>query len=142
MAKISTSAADARAAGFLGSQDRIVFNRDHLIGEAKKEVLKMVAEGYAPPVKRPIPVIGENGQGMIAAQVYNMLEAGYISEHDAFIVNKLAYVLSGGDVRSKGMVDEDVILALERQVFIELLKNEKTVARIEHILKTGKPLRN
>lgn len=142
MAKISTSAADARAMGFLGPQDRIVFNRDYLIGEAKKEVLKMVAEGYAPPVKRPIPVIGENGQGMIAAQIYNMVEAGYISEHDALLANKVAYVLSGGDMRSKGMVDEDVILALERQVFIELLKNEKTVARIDHMLKTGKPLRN
>jgi 3-hydroxyacyl-CoA dehydrogenase len=142
MAKISTSAADARAIGFLGPQDRIVFNRDYLIGEAKKEVLKMVAEGYAPPVKRPIPVIGENGQGMIAAQIYNMVEAGYISEHDALLANKVAYVLSGGDMRSKGVVDEDVILALERQVFIELLKNEKTVARIDHMLKTGKPLRN
>lgn len=142
MAKISTSAAEARALGFLGPQDRIVFNRDYLIGEAKKEVLKMVAEGYSPPIKRPIPVIGENGQGMIAAQIYNMQEAGYISEHDALLAKKVAWVLSGGQVRSKGMVDEDVILTLERQVFIELLKNDKTVARIEHMLKTGKPLRN
>jgi 3-hydroxyacyl-CoA dehydrogenase len=142
MAKVSTSAADARAAGFLGPQDRIVFNRDYLIGEAKKEVLKMVAEGYAPPVKRPVPVVGEAAQGMIASQIYNMREAGFISEHDALLANRIAYVLSGGEVRSKGMVDEDVILTLERQAFVEFLKNEKTVARIDHLLKTGKPLRN
>jgi 3-hydroxyacyl-CoA dehydrogenase len=142
MAKVSTSAAEARASGFLGPRDRIVFNRDYLIGEAKKEVLRMVDDGYAPPVKRPIPVIGENGQGMIAAQIYNMVEAGFISEHDALLANRIAYVISGGETRSKGMIDEDVILALERQAFVEFLQNEKTVARIDHLLKTGKPLRN
>ena len=142
MAKVSTSAADARANGFLGPQDRIVFNGASLIGEAKKEVLRMVADGYAPPVKRPIPVIGENGQGMIASQIYNMVEAGFISAHDAMLANRIAFVLTGGETRSKGKVDEDVILTLERQAFVELLQTEKTVARIDHLLKTGKPLRN
>jgi 3-hydroxyacyl-CoA dehydrogenase len=142
MAKVSTSAADARSAGFLGPRDRIVFNRDYLIGEAKKEVLGMVAAGYAPPVKRPVAVLGEAAQGMIAAELYNMREAQFVSEYDAFLAGRIAYVLSGGQARTNARVDEEVILTLERQVFIELLKQEKTLARIDHMLKTGKPLRN
>lgn len=142
MAKVSTSAADARANGFLAPRDRIVFNRDYLIGEAKKEVLAMVAAGYAPPVKRPIPVLGEAGQGMIDTELYNMQSAQFVSEHDAFLASRIAYVLSGGEVRTHSSVDEDVLLTLERRAFIDFLKQEKTVARIDHMLKTGKPLRN
>lgn len=142
MAKFSTSAADARANGFLGPRDRIVFNRDYLIGEAKKEVLAMVAAGYAPPAKRPIPVIGEAGQGMIDAELYNMHSAQFVSEHDAFLASRIAYVISGGQVRSNTKVDEEVLLTLERKAFVDFLKQEKTVARIDHMLKTGKPLRN
>ena len=142
MAKVSTSAADARASGYLGPQDRIVFNRDHLIGEAKKAVLGMVADGYAPPIRQPIPVIGEAGQGMIDAELYNMASAGFVSEHDAYLASRIAYVLSGGEVRSNAIVDESVILTLERRAFVDFVKQEKTVARIDHMLKTGKPLRN
>ncbi len=142
MAKVSMSAAEARANGFLGPQDRIVFNRDYLIGEAKKEVLAMVDQGYSPPVKRPIPVIGEAGQGMINAELYNMVQAGYVTEHDAFLARRIAFVLSGGQVRSNSMLDEETIMTLERQAFIDFLKEEKTIARIDHMLKTGKPLRN
>ena len=142
MAKVSMSAADARANGYLNPQDRIVFNRDHLIGEAKKEVLDMVAAGYAPPIKQPIPVLGEAGQGMIDAELYNMKSAGFVSEHDAFLASRIAYVLSGGEVRSNAVVDESVLLTLERKAFVDFLKQEKTVARIDHMLKTGKPLRN
>lgn len=142
MAKVSTSAADARANGFLGPRDRIVFNRDYLIGEAKKEVLDMVAAGYAPPVKRPIPVIGEAGQGMIDAELYNMQKARFVSEHDAFLASRIAFVLSGGQVRTNTTVDEDVLLALERRALVDFLKQEKTIERIDHMLKTGKPLRN
>ena len=142
MAKFSMSAAEARANGFLGPKDRIVFNRDYLIGEAKKEVLKMVDEGYAPPVKRKIKVFGESAQGMINAEIFNMVSAKFVSEHDAFIAKRIAYVLSGGEVRANSEVDEEVILKLEREAFIDFLKEEKTIARIEHMLKTGKPLRN
>ena len=142
MAKISTSAADARANGFLGPRDRIVFNRDYLVGEAKKEVLDMVAAGYAPPVRRPIPVMGESGQGMIDAELYNMHSAQFVSEHDAYLASRIAFVLSGGQTRTNASVDEEVLLTLERQAFIDFLKQEKTVARIDHMLKTGKPLRN
>lgn len=142
MAKVSTSAADARAAGFLGPLDRIVFNRDHLIGEAKKEVLKMVDEGYAPPVKRPIKVIGAAGQGMVAAELFNLQSAKFVSEYDVLLAKRIAWVVSGGDVRANSLIDEEVILNLEREAFVDFWKQEKTVARVEHMLTTGKPLRN
>ncbi len=142
MAKVSMSAAEARANGFLGPNDRIVFNRDHLIGEAKKEVLKMLDDGYAPPVKGMIKVLGQAAQGMVAAQISDMAYGGFVSEYDAFLARRIAYVISGGDVRDNAEVTDDVILSLERQAFIDFLKEEKTQARIEHMLKTGKPLRN
>ncbi len=142
MAKVSMSAAEAQANGFLGPADRIVFNRDHLIGEAKKEVLKMHNDGYAPPLKERIKVLGQAAQGMVAAQISDMASGGFISEYDAFLARRVAYVISGGDVRDNSEVTDDVILSLERSTFIDFLKEEKTQARIEHMLKTGKPLRN
>lgn len=142
MAKFSTSAADARAHGFLGPNDRIVFNRDYLISEAKKEVLSMVDAGYAPPVKRKIKVLGEAAQGMIDAEIFNMLHGKFITEYDAFLAKRIAYVISGGHVRDNSEVDEDLILKLEREAFVDFWKEEKTQARVEHMLKTGKPLRN
>jgi len=142
MAKVSTSAAEARANGFMGAKDRIVFNRDYLIGEAKKEVLAMVDGGYAPPVKRPIKVLGQAAQGMINTEIFNLLSGKFITEYDAFLAKRIAYVISGGDVRDNSEVEEDVILKLEKEAFIDFLKEEKTLARIEHMLKTGKPLRN
>jgi 3-hydroxyacyl-CoA dehydrogenase len=142
MAKVSMSATEARANGFLGPNDRIVFNRDHLIGEAKKDVLKMLDDGYAPPVKGKIKVLGQAAQGMVAAQISDMANGGFVSEYDAFLARRIAYVISGGDVRDNAEVTDDVILSLERQAFIDFLKEEKTQARVEHMLKTGKPLRN
>jgi 3-hydroxyacyl-CoA dehydrogenase len=142
MAKVSMSAAEARANGFIGPRDRIVFNRDHLIGEAKKEVLKMVENGYAAPIKGKIKVLGQAAQGMVAAQISDMANGGFISEYDAFLAKRIAYVISGGDVRDNADVTDDAILTLEREAFIDFLKEEKTQARIEHMLKTGKPLRN
>jgi len=122
LAKVSTSAAEARNSGFLGPKDRIVFNRDYLIGEAKKEVLKMIDEGYAPPIKQPIKVLGQAAQGMIEVEIFNMLKGRFISEYDAFLAKRIAFVISGGDVRDNSVIEEDVILNLERE--------------------TGKPLRN
>jgi 3-hydroxyacyl-CoA dehydrogenase len=142
MAKVSMSAAEARANGFLGPKDRIIFNRDYLIGEAKKEVLAMNDGGYAPPVKRPIKVLGQAAQGMINTEIFNLLSGKFITEYDAFLAKRIAYVISGGDVRDNSEVKEDVILELEKEAFLDFLKEEKTLARIEHMLKTGKPLRN
>jgi len=142
LAQVSTSAAEARKSGFLGPRDRIVFNRDYLIGEAKKEVLKMVDEGYAPPIKQPIKVLGQAAQGMIDVEIFNMLKGKFISEYDAFLAKRIAFVISGGEVRDNSSVEEDVILNLEREAFVDFWKEEKTMARVEHMLKTGKPLRN
>jgi len=79
---------------------------------------------------------------MIDAELYNMRSAGFVSEYDAYLASRIAYVLSGGQARAGAPVDEEVIMTLERKTFIEFLKQEKTVARIDHMLKTGKPLRN
>jgi len=141
-AKVSMSAAEARANGFLGPRDRIVFNRDLLIGEAKKEVLRMADAGYAPPAKEKLKVLGAAAEGMVNGELFNMQNAGYVSEHDVFLARRIATVVSGGNVRTNSKVDEEVILNLEREAFIDFLKEEKTLARIDHMLKTGKPLRN
>ncbi len=142
MAKYSNSAADARANGFLGINDRIVFNRDYLIGEAKKEVLRLAEAGYAPPLKKKVRVLGETAQGMINGEIHNMLEGRFISEYDAFLARRIAFVIGGGEVRGNSEVEEEVILKLEREAFVDFWKEEKTRARVEHMLKTGKPLRN
>ncbi|MCK5695862.1 MAG: 3-hydroxyacyl-CoA dehydrogenase/enoyl-CoA hydratase family protein [Desulfobacula sp.] len=142
MAAVSMSAAQAVGNGFLGQADRIVFNRDNLIGEAKKEVLKMVDDGYVPPAKQPLIVMGDAGQGMVNTELFNMLNGKFMSEYDAFLAKRIAYVMSGGDVKVGSSVDEDTILKLEREAFVDFSKEEKTIARIDHMLKTGRPLRN
>jgi 3-hydroxyacyl-CoA dehydrogenase len=142
MAAVSMSAAQAVGNGFLGMADRIVFNRDTLVGEAKKEVLRMVDDGYAPPMKQPLKVMGDAGQGMVNAEIFNMRNGNFMSDHDAFLAKRIAYVMSGGDVNVGSEVSEDTILKLERDAFVDFCKEEKTVARIDHMLKTGKPLRN
>ncbi|MDA3789677.1 MAG: 3-hydroxyacyl-CoA dehydrogenase/enoyl-CoA hydratase family protein [Desulfobacula sp.] len=142
MAAVSMSAAQAMGNGFLGQADRIVFNRDNLIGEAKKEVLKMVDDGYVPPTRQPLIVMGDAGQGMVNAEIFNMLNGKFMSDYDAFLAKRIAYVMSGGDVKVGSAVDEDTILKLEREAFVDFCKEEKTIARIDHMLKTGKPLRN
>lgn len=142
MAKVSMSAAQARSNGFLSANDRIVFNRDNLVGEAKKEVLKMVDDAYAPPMKRPVRVMGNAAQGMINAELFNMLNGKFMSEYDSFLAKRIAFVISGGEVNKGTEVPEETILKLERDAFVDFAKEEKTVARIDHMLKTGKPLRN
>jgi 3-hydroxyacyl-CoA dehydrogenase len=142
MAQFSMSAAKAQSLGFLGDADRIVFNRDNLVGEAKKEVLKMVDDAYAPPAKQPLRVMGNGGQGMVNAELFNFLQGKMMSDHDSFLAKRIAFVMSGGDVKSGSYVDEDTILKLEREAFVDFAKEEKTIARIDHMLKTGKPLRN
>ncbi|SLM28604.1 putative 3-hydroxyacyl-CoA dehydrogenase [Desulfamplus magnetovallimortis] len=142
MAKVSMSAAQARSNGFLSANDRIVFNRDNLIGEAKKEVLRMVDDAYAPPMKKPVRVMGNAAQGMINAELFNMLNGKFMSDYDAFLAKRIAYVMSGGNVNKNSDVPEETILKLEREAFVDFTKEEKTIARIDHMLKTGKPLRN
>ncbi|MCU0847919.1 MAG: 3-hydroxyacyl-CoA dehydrogenase/enoyl-CoA hydratase family protein [Spirochaetes bacterium] len=140
MAKVSMSAAEARKNGFLGPKDRIVYNKDFLIGEAKKEVLKMVDDGYVPPIKTKIPVMGGEAMGMIHAELFNMKNGGYITPHMEFIAKRIAYVLSGGEARSGLSVSEDYMLKLEREAFVDLWKTENSQKMAAHILTTGKPL--
>jgi 3-hydroxyacyl-CoA dehydrogenase len=142
MAKTSTSAAEAREMGFLGSRDRVVMHRDHLLSEAKQEVLSMVADGYLPP---PPAKLWAGGRDLLAAldiAVWSLAQGGWASEHDALVARKIAWILAGGDLSSPQWVDEDYFLALERDAFAELVATQKTQARIRHMLETGKPLRN
>jgi 3-hydroxyacyl-CoA dehydrogenase len=142
MAKVSMSAAEAKANGFLGPNDRIIFNKDYLIGEAKKEVLNMVDQGYAPPAKRKIKVAGEAAQGMINGELFNMQSGKFVSEYDVYLAKRVAYVMSGGEVRANSEIDEDIILALEREAFVEFVQQKKTMDRAMYMLQHGKPLRN
>ncbi len=139
-AKVSSSAADARKNGFLRASDRIVANKDNLIGEAKKEVLKMVDDGYAPPRKIKRAVFGREAQGMIWAEMNNMKSGGYITPHMEFIAKKIAVCMAGGDVPQGTLVSEEHLMTLEREAFVELWKTENTQKMAENIMKTGKPL--
>ena len=139
-AKVSMSAAEARKNGFLKPTDRIVFNKDNLIGEAKKEVLSMVENGYAPPAKKKYPVMGQEAQGMVWAEMLNMSSGGYIPKHMEFIAKKIIYCMSGGEARQGQLVSEDYLLKLEREAFVDLWRTEATQKMAAHILSTGKPL--
>jgi len=141
-AKVSGSAAEARQIGFLRPWDKIIFNPRKLIGQAKKEVLAMAAAGFTPPKREKIQVMGTQLRGMANAILMNMTVGGYASDYDAFVARKLAHVLGGGDAPENGYVDEEYILELEREVFVELCAEEKTQQRLEHMLLTGRPLRN
>jgi 3-hydroxyacyl-CoA dehydrogenase len=139
-AKTTMSAAEARQRGFLNDKDRIVMNRDNLIGEAKKEVLRMVDDGYAPPVKAKIPVFGREAHGMVWAEMLNMKHGGYITPHMEFIAKKICECMSGGDVPSGTLVSEEYLMTNERNAFVDLWRTENTQKMAENIMKTGKPL--
>jgi 3-hydroxyacyl-CoA dehydrogenase len=143
MAEVSRSAEHAREIGYLRPTDRVVMNRFELLEIAKSEARAMAAAGYRPPLRaRAIPVLGRSGIATIRAFVENMHAGGHISDHDRLIAGKVATILCGGDVEAGSLVDEQWLLDLELQHFMELMATEKTQARIEHMLKTGKPLRN
>jgi 3-hydroxyacyl-CoA dehydrogenase len=143
MAKVSTSAVEARDLGFLRETEPITMNRDRLVEDAKQTALAMVRQGYiAPKPKADIPVPGESALAAIKLGVHSMLRAGYISEYDAHVARKLAYVITGGDLSRRTLVSEQYLLDLEREAFVSLCGEKKTQERIQHTLKTGKPLRN
>ncbi|NTW02339.1 MAG: 3-hydroxyacyl-CoA dehydrogenase/enoyl-CoA hydratase family protein [Oscillochloris sp.] len=142
LAKVATSAHEAREASFLRPGDNIVFNGDFLIGEAKTAALKL-APGYEPPARIPrCYALGRDGLAAARVAIYQMVQAGFATEYEGFIADKLAYVLCGGDLSSPQFVDEQYILDLERAAVVELAKQPKTQERAMHLLKTGKPLRN
>lgn len=144
MAKVSTSGQEAFDLGILKpGRDIIVVNRNRQIAEAKRAVLEMADAGYTQPVPRKdIKVLGRQGLGMIYAGAYSMYSGGYISEHDKLISQKLGYVLCGGDLSVPTLVSEQYLLDLEREAFLSLCGEKKTLQRIQSILTSGKPLRN
>jgi 3-hydroxyacyl-CoA dehydrogenase len=143
MAQLAKSAEQAKAFGYLRSADQMVMHRFELLHIAKAHALALAEAGYRPPLRSSeIPVAGSTGIATIKSSMVNMLEGGFISEHDYLIGSKIAHVMCGGDVTPGSRVDEDWLLDLERAAFMELLATEKTQARIEYTLKTGKPLRN
>ena len=142
LAKVATSAEEARQMGILSASDRVVMNRDSLIAEAKREVLHMAASGYHPPLPEKIYAAGRDALAALRVGIYMMLQGGYITEHESLIAGKLAYVMTGGEISKPAWVSEQYILDLEREAFISLCGEEKTRQRMWNLLQTGKPLRN
>jgi 3-hydroxyacyl-CoA dehydrogenase len=141
-AKVSSSAADARRLGFLGDADRITMNRERLMADAKELALERVREGYQRPAPRTIAVGGATLLAALKLGVHLGWRAGRLSDHDAVVGRALANVLSGGALPYQTTVSEQYILDLEREAFLKLCGERKTLERIAHTLKTGKPLRN
>ncbi len=143
MAKVSTSAAEARRLGFLGAGDGITMNRDRLLMDAKELAHELAMTGYVPPAPRmEIPAPGESVLATLRMGVRMMREGEYISDHDVKVANWVAHVLCGGRITPGTLVSEQYLLDLEREAFLSLCGEKKTQERIAFTLKTGKPLRN
>jgi 3-hydroxyacyl-CoA dehydrogenase len=143
MAKVSTSAPEARNLGFLSEADVITMNRDRLLSDAKRRALELVEEGYSAPVMRTdIPAPGESILATLKLGVHLMRQGEYISDHEVKIGNKVAEVLCGGNVTPGTPVSEQYLLDLEREAFKSLCGEKKTQERIQFTLRTGKTLRN
>jgi len=143
MGEVAKSAELARDMGYLKQSDRIVLNQYELLHVAKEEAKALTATAYRPPLQpRQIPVAGRTGIATLKAAMINMLEGGFISEHDYNIGCRIAETMCGGDVETGSMVDEQWLLDLERHHFMQLLATQKTRDRVEYMLKNGKPLRN
>ncbi|MCX7605714.1 MAG: 3-hydroxyacyl-CoA dehydrogenase NAD-binding domain-containing protein [Bacteroidia bacterium] len=143
-AKVATSAFEAIQLGLLRPyQTRITLNRQKQLRDAKAHVLFLAEQGYvAPQPRTQIRVLGRTALGGVEASIYQMWQGGYITEYDRHITRKLAYVLAGGDLTGTQYVSESYLLDLEREAFLSLCGERKTLERIQHMLKTGKPLRN
>ncbi|MCC5792934.1 MAG: 3-hydroxyacyl-CoA dehydrogenase/enoyl-CoA hydratase family protein [Legionellaceae bacterium] len=142
MATVAGSALEAKERGFLQPDDRILMHAGEVLFAAKQTVLYLREMNYLPPQSALFQVAGREACARLQAGLVNWREGGFISAHDYLLASRLAYVLCGGDVNEGEWVDEAWILHLERQVFIELAMTEASQARIAHLLKTGKPLRN
>ena len=143
LAKVATSAEEARNLGFLSVDDTISMNTDRLIADAKKEVLSLAASGYVAPQQRAdILALGLPALSTLKLGIHQMKRAGYISDHDAEIGTQLARILTGGDLNHPTRVSEQYLLDLEREAFLKLIGMRKTQERMGQMLKTGKPLRN
>ena len=143
MANVSKSGAQARELGFVQDSDKIVFNANELLYVAIREARALFEAGYYPKLSpRNIKVAGRTGIANCEMMLANMKEGGMISAHDYTVAKAAATALCGGNVETGSLVDEAWLLTVERKLFVELLKTEKTQQRIQHMLETGKPLRN
>lgn len=142
MAKVSTSGEDVRQLHYMRSQDLVLMNADARVYEAKQAVLALDQAGYMLPSEELITVVGEDGRAVMELYAWQMHQGGYISDHDLLIARKLAHVLAGGAAPAGAQVNELYMLDLEREAFLSLMGEPKTLARIQYMLSNGKPLRN
>jgi 3-hydroxyacyl-CoA dehydrogenase len=144
MAKVATSAYEGFDIGVLQKgRDIVVVNKDRQIATAKQVALQMANQGYTQPVRRTdVKVLGKQALGMFLVGTDQMVAGQYISEHDQKIANKLAYVMAGGDLSEPTLVSEQYLLDLEREAFLSLCTERKTLERVQFMLTKGKPLRN
>jgi 3-hydroxyacyl-CoA dehydrogenase len=140
-AKVSTSAKEAREMGFLAADDKIVMNRAHLLGEAKRTALEL-ADSYVVRTPERVYAAGRDAYAALLLGIEGFRESGYASEYDAYIARKLAYVLTGGALSEPQWVSPQYIFDLEREAFMSLVTQPKTLERIGHMLQYNKPLRN
>ncbi|MCD2423536.1 3-hydroxyacyl-CoA dehydrogenase/enoyl-CoA hydratase family protein [Niabella pedocola] len=143
-AKVSTSAAEAFELGiYRHGTDVVVPNQDRRIAEAKRSVTELYDSGYVAPVPRTdIRVLGRSALGALLAGINGMQKGNYATDHDALVAKKLAYVMCGGDLSEPTLVSEQYLLDLERQNFLSLCGERKTLERLQSVIKTGKPVRN
>ncbi len=143
MAKIAASASEAKELGYFRDSDRISMNKDFLIHDAKKLCQSLAETGYIKkPYRKDIKVLGKSALSLFKVAIFTMKEGNHISDYDAFIGEKLAYVVAGGDLDEGSIVDEWYLLDLEREAFLSLCGHPKTQARMRHMLRFNKPLRN
>jgi len=142
MAKVSTSAAEARALGLISDSDRVTMNRERLLLDAKAQAIALAEAGYVAPQLRTIPAAGTASLAALNTGIFLMGEAGFASEHDMKVARWVAYILCGGKITAGSLVNEQYLLDLEREAFLSLCGERKTQERIAYTLKTGKPLRN
>jgi 3-hydroxyacyl-CoA dehydrogenase len=143
MAKVATSAYEAFDMGFYQKgKDVVVVNENRQIATAKRYAIQMLEDGYTQPAPQKIKVLGQQALGMFMVGTDSLMQGRYASEHDRKIANKLGYVMAGGDLSEPTMVSEQYLLDLEREAIMSLFTERKTLERIQHTLKTGKPLRN
>ncbi|MBO9571861.1 MAG: enoyl-CoA hydratase/isomerase family protein, partial [Chitinophagaceae bacterium] len=143
-AKVATSAAEGFEMGILrNGLDEVVINQSRRIAEAKKSVIEIYDSGYQAPVQRKdIKVLGRSALGALYAGINGMWRGGYATDHDVVVAKKLAYVMCGGDLSEQSRVSEQYLLDLEREAFLSLCGEKKTLERIQSVLKSGKPVRN
>ena len=143
MAKVATSAQEAIELDLLSkNRDKVTVGFNNLITDAKAVALNLSNQGYTQPIADKIKALGKQGLGMFMVGAHSMHAAGYITEHEKLMSEKLAYVICGGDLSAPTLVSEQYLLDLEREAFLSLCGERKTLERIEHMLKKGKPLRN